>query len=602
MDFLDYYRDNLGYLRALGAEFAEEFPKIASRLSLTSFDCQDPYVERLLEGTAFLAARVEKKLDDGHKRLLESVLNSVAPDALYPIASGAVVNAGIDLENDKARRGFALPKQSVFDAFVPSINTPCRFTSVWETFLSPLRVVDAEYVTRDISRFNTGKPHAAALRLTLEMANDRPVSDLNLDVLSLYLNLPDAIASLLMRQMQTETELVYLSRDSKEYLPLSDVRFDVPALSVQRIYDGVKGNLSGLHVFQSFLSYPSFFKFVSLKNIGQAFGGNTSPRIELLIAFNRREAELTNEITAHSIKTNCVPVLNLFKKRSDRTFLDKDAYEFHIIADRTAPRDYEVCSVRSLEFFNERNETLFKAANFYQEDMDERQKSKRNFFSQHRQKSLFGRKAAQRSSYMGTEVFVSFAERDDSLFSASQFSADLICTNRDLPLLLTDQTLLASAEAAVRSASFVVMPTRPDYPLILTGSSSDWSKVAHISFNLSGMLWQNGSFPLEMLKTLLGNYSVCSPEETERMTEGIVALKSEPETFRFIRNGVVFFEPGWKIDCVLNERSYAGMGVYIFALVLKELFKSFTPINSLLQISFSTQQSGHVATWKTLEN
>ena len=24
MDFLDYYRDNLGYLRTLGAEFAEE--------------------------------------------------------------------------------------------------------------------------------------------------------------------------------------------------------------------------------------------------------------------------------------------------------------------------------------------------------------------------------------------------------------------------------------------------------------------------------------------------------------------------------------------------------------------------------------------------
>ncbi len=60
MDFLDYYRENLGYLRTLGAEFAAEFPKIAARLDLSAFECQDPYVERLLEGTAFLAARVEK--------------------------------------------------------------------------------------------------------------------------------------------------------------------------------------------------------------------------------------------------------------------------------------------------------------------------------------------------------------------------------------------------------------------------------------------------------------------------------------------------------------------------------------------------------------
>ena len=601
MDFLDYYRDNLGYLRTLGAEFANEFPKIAARLNLSSFDCQDPYVERLLEGAAFLAARVEKKLDDGHKRLLESVLNSVAPAALYPIASGAVVEVRNDLENDKVRRGFFLPEHTVFDAFIPSINSPCRFSSIWKTRLSPLRVIQAEYVTRDISRFNTGKKHAAALRLTFEMANGRPISDLTLDTLPLFFNLPDSVTSLIMHQLQTETEQVYFSSDLKEYKPLSGVWFDAPAVSVQRGGDGIRGNLGGLYVFQSFLSYPFFFKFLSLQNIGTKLNV-PGDKFDLLIAFNKREPELINEITAQSVKTNCVPVLNLFKKRSDRTFLDKDAYEFHIIADRTAPRDYEVCNVQRLEFFNERNETLFYASNFYQEETDSHQKDKRNFFSQHRRKSLFDRKSTQRTSYIGTEVFVSLTERDESLFDASQFAADLICTNRDLPLLMTDQTQLVSPEAAIQSASFVIVPTRPHYPLISTGSSSDWSKVAHVVFNLSGMLWQNGNIPLEMLKTLLKNYAIRSPEEMERMTDGICALKSEPETFRFIRNGAVFFEPGWKIDCVLNEQSYAGIGVYVFALVLRELFKSFTPLNSLLEISFSTQQSGHIATWKTLEN
>ena len=601
MDFLDYYRDNLGYLRTLGAEFAEEFPKIASRLSLSSFDCNDPYVERLLEGTAFLAARVEKKLDDGHKRLLESVLSSIVPDALYPIASGAVVEAGIDLENDKVRRGFSLPAHSVFDAFIPSVNTPCRFTSVWETELSPLRITEAEYVTRDVSLFNTEKKHAAALKLTFEMTNARPVSDLNISDLMLFLNLPDAVASLLLRQIHEETDQLYISTDSTTFEPLSDVGFDIPASSASTMFGRLRGNLNGLHILQNFLSYPAFFKFISLKNIGKAFNESV-PKFELLFAFNRREPELVNEITAHAVKVNCVPVLNLFKKRSDRAFLDKDAYEFHIIADRTAPRDYEVYGIRRLEFFNERNETLFGASNFYEEDIEDSENDKRNFFAQHREKSLFDRKATQRSSYTGTEVFVSLAERDKSLFDASQFSADLICTNRDLPLLLTEQTPLSSSDAAVQTALFTVMPTRPAYPLILTGGSSDWAKVAHIVFNLSGMLWQDDAAPLDMMRTLLGNYPIRSTEETERMTEGIVALTSEPETFRFIRNGVVFFEPGWKVDCLLNEKSYAGTGVYIFALVLKELFKSFTPLNSLLEIEFSSQQSGHIATWKTLEN
>ena len=54
---LDFYNRELLYIRELGGEFAREFPKIAGRLGLDEFECADPYVERLLEGFAFLAAR-----------------------------------------------------------------------------------------------------------------------------------------------------------------------------------------------------------------------------------------------------------------------------------------------------------------------------------------------------------------------------------------------------------------------------------------------------------------------------------------------------------------------------------------------------------------
>jgi len=60
---LSYYERELQHIREMGAEFAQEFPKIAGRLGLEGFECADPYVERLLEGFAFLAARVQLKLD-----------------------------------------------------------------------------------------------------------------------------------------------------------------------------------------------------------------------------------------------------------------------------------------------------------------------------------------------------------------------------------------------------------------------------------------------------------------------------------------------------------------------------------------------------------
>ena len=55
---LRYYNEELRHLREMGAEFAKSFPKIAARLGIEGLEVTDPYVERLLEGVAFLAARV----------------------------------------------------------------------------------------------------------------------------------------------------------------------------------------------------------------------------------------------------------------------------------------------------------------------------------------------------------------------------------------------------------------------------------------------------------------------------------------------------------------------------------------------------------------
>ena len=63
-DLLEHYERELAYLRELGGEFAQKYPRVASRLLLEPDRCEDPHVERLLEGFAFLAARVHLRIDD----------------------------------------------------------------------------------------------------------------------------------------------------------------------------------------------------------------------------------------------------------------------------------------------------------------------------------------------------------------------------------------------------------------------------------------------------------------------------------------------------------------------------------------------------------
>jgi type VI secretion system protein ImpG len=87
---LRYYNDELRYLREMGAEFAQEFPKIAARLGIDSIEVADPYVERLLEGCAFLAARAQLKQDAEFPRLSQRLLELVYPNLLAPLPSMAV--------------------------------------------------------------------------------------------------------------------------------------------------------------------------------------------------------------------------------------------------------------------------------------------------------------------------------------------------------------------------------------------------------------------------------------------------------------------------------------------------------------------------------
>ena len=63
-ELLAYYERELTFLRQMGAEFAEKYPKVASRLLLEPNRCEDPHVERMIEAFAFLAARIHLKLDD----------------------------------------------------------------------------------------------------------------------------------------------------------------------------------------------------------------------------------------------------------------------------------------------------------------------------------------------------------------------------------------------------------------------------------------------------------------------------------------------------------------------------------------------------------
>ena len=110
---LRYYNEELRHLREMGGEFAQAFPKIASRLGLEGLEVTDPYVERLLEGFAFLAGRIQLKIDAEFPRFTQRLLEIVYPQFLAPTPSMLIAQVQPELGDPSLAQGVRLPRGSL---------------------------------------------------------------------------------------------------------------------------------------------------------------------------------------------------------------------------------------------------------------------------------------------------------------------------------------------------------------------------------------------------------------------------------------------------------------------------------------------------------
>ena len=180
-ELLSYYEKELTFLRQMGAQFAEKYPKIASRLALEPDRVEDPHVERLMEGFAFLAARIQLKIDDEFPEITDALLSILYPHYLRPIPSMSVVEFHTDPEQTKLSTGLKVDRGATLLSR-PVGGMPCKFRTCYETTLWPLTVTEAEWRTPDrLTPPIRNNEAAAALRIELRCPSDATFEKLEMN-------------------------------------------------------------------------------------------------------------------------------------------------------------------------------------------------------------------------------------------------------------------------------------------------------------------------------------------------------------------------------------------------------------------------------------
>ena len=618
---LRLYSDELTHLREVGGEFAREFPKIAARLSMEGVEVTDPYVERLLEGFAFLAARVQLKIEAEQPRLIAHLLEASYPNFLAPVPSMMIARFGVDTADPNLTRGYTIARCSALISELPrGQDTRCEFRTAQAVTLWPIELASVQYFSHaadlPLARLPQAQGAKGGLRIRLRTGGGIGFDRLGMDRLAFYISAPDEIAFRLHELVQGAATGTLVSAGKPG--ASSALQWRGPE-SVRPLGYGAEEALlpeslrafSGYRLLQETAALPQRLLFFELGDLASRLAQVSGDEVELIVLFGRGDAPLEALVDRDSLALFCTPAINLFRKRLDRIQLGPGAWEYHVVPDRTRPMDYEVHSLASVvgdgtgRVAQQTFEPLY--ATHHEGGSSDAGEVGRGYYTVRREPRLLSQRQAQhgaRSSYIGEEVYLSLVDPRHAPYREDirQLSVAAWVSNRDLPTLLPHgQPAGAAAAWRLDSPGPVLRvdalrgPTRPvtRRPVGELG----WQLVGHLSLNHLALVGETPQRAAASLRTMLGLYAPPEDVAWARLVSGVHALEARTVVRRLPFKGPLSFGTGIEIVLELDELACQGSSAFLFASVLERFFARHAAINSFTQLSLRTPQRGEVMRW-----
>lgn len=615
---LRLYNEELTHLREVGAEFAHDFPKIAARLGMENLEVSDPYVERLLEGFAFLAARVQLKLDAEQPRLIAHLLESLYPNFLAPTPSMMIVRMGADLADPNLARGHRVPRGStVLSNLARGQNTLCEFRTAHEVSIWPIAITNVQYFSYapdlPLGRIPAAQGAKGGLRIRLQSGGGIRFSQLPIERLQFYISAPGDTAFRLHELLLGATSGSWLHdvqgapaanaqaawRDGSSVAPVG--MSDDEALLPESLR-----TFSGHRLVQEMAALPQRLLFFEINQLAERLSTMDTEQVELVVMFGRGDAQLEPLVDAGSLSLNCTPAINLLRKRLDRVALGPGAWEYHLVPDRTRPMDFEVHSVESVVGLGSGRDAQREFTPLY-DTRHGLENTGRSHYALRREPRLPSerqRLQGSRSAYIGEEVYLSLVDASHGPYREElrQLAVTAWVTNRDLPALLPaggdgkgGAMWQLESPGPVSQVESLRGPTRPVSRQ--PGGAVGWSLVSQLSMNHLSLTGESPEQAASGLRTMLYLYGPLDDVAWKRQVDGLRGLSCQPVVRRLPLPGPLSFGNGMAIELELDDMAFQGSSAFMFACVLERFLARHAAINSFTQVSLRSSQRGKVHQW-----
>lgn len=592
-ELLQYYERELAYLRQLGAEFASRYPKIASRLQLEPSRCEDPHVERLIEASAFLAARVHLKIDDEFPELSQTLLGLLLPHYTRPLPSMTVVEFSADPDQLQLGAPLVIPRDSVLLAR-PVQGYRCRFRTCAPVTLVPAQVSAARFLPAE-QLDPPVKSHDTPLALRVELAGgsatdfgSAPIPPLRFflngeasTVFPLYEALANNVRRILVRTPGRGGVAVALPASCLRPCGFDDEEAVLPY---------PKRSFTGYRLLQEYFALPEKFLFLELSGLEPHAGRFKGNRLEIVFLFGPWERpdwepQLMAGVGERTLRLGAAPAANLFEHTADPILVDQTRFEYPVVPDARRAEFLEVFSLEEVVATDARTNQALTVEPFYS--------------ARHGRENTAGlywtatRRASRQALDENTDVWISLVDLDGgaAVPRFDTLTMRCLCTNREMPSRMTFGDSAGDFELDGAAPVTRIVALRKPTPTVrpATGRGTLWRLLSHMSLNYLSLV-EEGK---EALQGILRLYSTESGA-LERQVEGISRVGSRRHFARVISEHGISFVRGMRVELELDEDFFVGAGSFLFASVIDRFLGLYVSMNSFSQLELRTRQRKEV--------
>jgi len=604
-----YFEREYNFLQVAGEEFSKKHPTLGSKLRFSERERKDPFVERMMEGFAFLAGRIHERLDDEFPEIAGGILEILFPHLLKPFPSCAILQAkpkpgaitqavniskGSEIQTltGKYKVKYKVHAGPQEKSRVTEKEEPAEFifSTTQELVVRPMKLEQVR-----IEETPQGNSF-----LILKIQPDRNVNyaALNMNNFQIYLQGSASVKFNLLLYLTRYVSSVSVKEliDNKStFRKIDDFSIGIPELSWETdendnsILPYSKQTFTGFRILHEYFSFQEKFFFVTLKGLEKFNDSGESNPFEIKIDFNRRivreKSPGPNDILLH-----CTPIVNLFSRSTEEVIVNQRLPEYYVIPDLDRRKSREIYSIDKITGISENKIEQYKYIPITAHDILETSDPEYNY---KRFYSVFIRTV--RSDMNETYLRLFGPSMEEEVFPKETLSTQATLSNGFLPSSYLEVGSIkepVNFPAGIEASNITVpnevleCPERQNYL---------WSLIAHLTVSYTTLA------DADSIRSILNlyNWTKAFNHPNKKRIEGIKKVHP-PKLISKIINQSLIRGIEFHIEVDPKEFEQGEGDINLMGMVLNSFLSQYVTLNSYVLLKITEVGTGNEYSWKPI--